>query len=136
MRLLVDAQLPPALARWFVAKGHAAQHVADVGLRDSTDEQIWKFALAHSLILVTKDEDFPSRVWIDEASFGIIWVTIGNCSNRALIAVFEQELAAKRPRLPFTARAAANGSSGESKAASECAGGRAQTSWRLVRRTS
>ena len=94
MRLLVDAQLPPALAQWLTAKGHPAQHVAEVGLRDSTDEEVWNFALAHDLILVTKDEDFPSRVWIDRASLGIIWVTIGNCSNQTLIAVFEQQLPA------------------------------------------
>jgi predicted nuclease of predicted toxin-antitoxin system len=32
MRFLVDAQLPPALARWLAEKGHDARHVADVGL--------------------------------------------------------------------------------------------------------
>jgi predicted nuclease of predicted toxin-antitoxin system len=68
--------------------------VAEVGLHDSTDDEIWNFAIAHDLILVTKHEDFPSHVWIDRASPGIIWVTIGNCSNRALIAVFEQNLSA------------------------------------------
>jgi antitoxin VapB len=26
MKFLVDAQLPPALARWLTAKGHAAEH--------------------------------------------------------------------------------------------------------------
>ena len=29
MLFLVDAQLPPALARWLAAKGHQALHVAD-----------------------------------------------------------------------------------------------------------
>jgi predicted nuclease of predicted toxin-antitoxin system len=93
MRLLVDAQLPPALARWLAEKGHNAQHVVDVGLRDSTDEEIWKFALAHALILVTKDGDFQSRFWLDEASPGVIWVAVGNCSNRTLVGVFDQKLA-------------------------------------------
>jgi hypothetical protein len=32
MRLLVDAQLPPALAIWFHASSHGAEHVADKGL--------------------------------------------------------------------------------------------------------
>lgn len=61
MRLLVNAQLPPALARWLTGKGHPAQCVAEIGLRDATDEEIWKFAIAHDLILVTKDEDFTVR---------------------------------------------------------------------------
>jgi hypothetical protein len=34
---------------------------------DSTDDEVWNFALAHDLVLVTKDEDFPSRVWISHA---------------------------------------------------------------------
>jgi predicted nuclease of predicted toxin-antitoxin system len=29
MRFLVDAQLPPALARWLAANGHTVEHVAD-----------------------------------------------------------------------------------------------------------
>ena len=30
MRLLVDAQLPPALCDWFEDRGFAAEHVRDV----------------------------------------------------------------------------------------------------------
>ena len=33
MRLLVDAQPPPALARWLTAQGHDAQHVFDESFR-------------------------------------------------------------------------------------------------------
>jgi uncharacterized protein (DUF433 family) len=32
MRFLVDAQLPPALARWRASQGHVAEHVADCKL--------------------------------------------------------------------------------------------------------
>lgn len=32
MRFLVDAQLPPALARWLCANGHEAVHVGDLGM--------------------------------------------------------------------------------------------------------
>jgi predicted nuclease of predicted toxin-antitoxin system len=32
MRFLIDAQLPPALARWLSSAGHDAEHVADIGL--------------------------------------------------------------------------------------------------------
>ena len=33
MRFVADAQLPPALARWLVARGHEAEHVCDKGLQ-------------------------------------------------------------------------------------------------------
>lgn len=45
MRFIVDAQLPPALARLLVARGHVAEYVEDVGLRDADDSPIWRYAL-------------------------------------------------------------------------------------------
>jgi predicted nuclease of predicted toxin-antitoxin system len=41
MRFLVDAQLPPALARWFAANGHTAEHVADRQLEAASGAAIW-----------------------------------------------------------------------------------------------
>lgn len=40
MRFLVDAQLPPALARWLVAVGYDAKHVADRGMQAVADAAI------------------------------------------------------------------------------------------------
>jgi len=37
VRCLIDAQLPPALARWLTAEGHDAIHVIDVGLAQAPD---------------------------------------------------------------------------------------------------
>lgn len=37
MRLLVDAQLPPALARWLGERGLSATPIRELGLRDSDD---------------------------------------------------------------------------------------------------
>jgi predicted nuclease of predicted toxin-antitoxin system len=40
VRFLVDAQLPPALARALSERGYVAEHVADVGLLSATDAEI------------------------------------------------------------------------------------------------
>lgn len=40
MYLVVDAQLPPALARWLAGQGEAAEHLADLGLLSASDEEI------------------------------------------------------------------------------------------------
>jgi predicted nuclease of predicted toxin-antitoxin system len=45
MRFIVDAQLPPALARWLAAKGHEAEHVADQQMEAASDTAIWDFVL-------------------------------------------------------------------------------------------
>ena len=55
MRFLVDAQLPPALARWLASQGHVAQHVADQNLESASDAAIWDFAVAASAVVITKD---------------------------------------------------------------------------------
>jgi predicted nuclease of predicted toxin-antitoxin system len=61
MRFLVDAQLPPALARWLAGKGHEAEHVADRQMEAASGAAIWGFALRASAAIITKDEDFVQR---------------------------------------------------------------------------
>ncbi len=89
MRFVIDAQLPPALARLLVAHGHIAEHVADIGLRDADDSPIWAYALEHHAIIVTKDEDFPHRLQQSKTSPVILWLRVGNSSRRALLEWFE-----------------------------------------------
>lgn len=89
MRFVIDAQLPPALARLLTAHGHIAEHVADIGLREADDSPIWTYALLHQAVIVTKDEDFPHRVQQSKTSPVIVWLRIGNTSRRALLKWFE-----------------------------------------------
>ncbi len=85
MRFLVDAQLPPALAVLLREHGHEAQAVREVGLRDANDGDIWNFASQNGMILTTKDEDFAQRVLSGRgAGPAVLWLRVGNCSNRAL----------------------------------------------------
>jgi predicted nuclease of predicted toxin-antitoxin system len=60
VKFLVDAQLPPAVARWLRDAGHDAQAVREAGLREAEDDAIWKHALAAGAAIITKDEDFPT----------------------------------------------------------------------------
>ena len=87
MKFLVDAQLPPALARWLVERGHEAAHVADHALSAADDITIWRHACAEGYILISKDDDFVllrSR----EPKTKLVWVTMGNCSKANLLARF------------------------------------------------
>lgn len=90
MRFIVDAQLPPALARMLSRRGHHAEHVADIGMRHSDDTPIWNYALEHGAVIVTKDEDFPYRLSQSRKNCpAVVWLRIGNCSRQALLAWFE-----------------------------------------------
>jgi len=92
VRFLVDAQLPPALARWLTEAGHDARHVEDVGLREAEDSPIWRYVLEQHPILITKDEDFVDRVRQDHTAPVIVWLRIGNVSNRELRQRFMPQL--------------------------------------------
>ncbi|MGH8503949.1 MAG: DUF5615 family PIN-like protein [Gammaproteobacteria bacterium] len=61
MHFLIDAQLPPALARWIEDHGYSARHVFDLGLATASDAAIWSHAAASETVIVTKDEDFARR---------------------------------------------------------------------------
>jgi uncharacterized protein (TIGR02246 family) len=44
VNFLVDAQLPPALARWIASQRHQATHVFDLGFHTADDPVIWERA--------------------------------------------------------------------------------------------
>jgi len=58
LKFLVDAQLPPQLARWISDHGHNATHVFDGGLQRASDEVVWQHALKENAVITSKDEDF------------------------------------------------------------------------------
>jgi len=92
MRFLVDAQLPPALARWLAAKGHEAAHVGDLGMQAASDAAIWDHALASSYAIVTKDEDFAQRKVLTDNGPAVVWIRLPNTRRRDLLAWFETVL--------------------------------------------
>jgi predicted nuclease of predicted toxin-antitoxin system len=89
VNFLVDAQLPPALARWIAERGHQAVHVYDVSLHTANDPTIWRRAEADRSIIITKDEDFVDRWLLSDRPVSLVWIRKGNCSNRALLAWLE-----------------------------------------------
>lgn len=89
MRFLVDAQLPPALARMLIARGHEAEHVTDVTRGDAPDRELWNYAVEHGAVLVTKDEDFSDMVLLGETAPVVVWVRVGNTRRSALLEWFD-----------------------------------------------
>ena len=90
MRFLVDAQLPPALARRIEALGHPAEHVADCGLATASDPQIRQYAAASGAVIVTKDEDFVIRRILHSGP-AVVWLRMGNTRRIALLRRFQAE---------------------------------------------
>jgi predicted nuclease of predicted toxin-antitoxin system len=93
VRFLIDAQLPPALARHLRTLGHDAEHVADLDLASASDKTIWHQAATTGAVLVSKDEDFVTmRALAGTHAPPIVWVRLGNVTRRALIARLVNDL--------------------------------------------
>ena len=88
MRFLVDEQLPPGLAFWLREQGCEAEHVREVGLQNSVDMVVWRYAEQTGAVVVTKDEDF-SHLWLKASRpVPLVWIRVGNCTNKALLQWF------------------------------------------------
>jgi predicted nuclease of predicted toxin-antitoxin system len=93
VRFLVDAQLPPALARWLAERGYTAEHVFDLGMAGAGDRDIWAYAGQVGAVIVTKDEEFAERRARTGGGPSIVWIRVGNTSRRELLTWFRFRLA-------------------------------------------
>jgi predicted nuclease of predicted toxin-antitoxin system len=91
-RFLVDAQLPPDLARRLAARGFPAEHVNRVGLGVASDTAIWRHAARTKAALLTKDEDFVILARNEPNGPQVVWIRVGNISNHALWRAINPQL--------------------------------------------
>jgi predicted nuclease of predicted toxin-antitoxin system len=85
VKILIDAQLPPALAFFLNQAGHQAHHVIEIGLHDASDQAVWDHAAQENAVVFTKDEDFALRRLREPTGPTIVWLRVGNCSRAALV---------------------------------------------------
>jgi len=67
-------------------RSHEAEHVLELNLAQGKDAEIWQYATEHTAIIVSKDEDFAEWVRRGRSGPQVVWLRIGNSSNRALQA--------------------------------------------------
>jgi predicted nuclease of predicted toxin-antitoxin system len=91
MKIWMDAQLSPALAVW-VARTFDLECVAvrDLGHLDAEDVDIFFAARAASAVMMNRD--FVDLLDHHGPPPQIIWITLGNTTNRALREVFTRVL--------------------------------------------
>ena len=85
MRFLIDAQLPPALARYLSEAGHQSEHVYDIGMGEASDRNILHYAIQNKAVIITKDEDFVTLSSTNSDTPVVVWVRIGNIGKQALL---------------------------------------------------
>ena len=81
MKLLLDQNLSPRLARTLSAVYPGTTHVRDVGLQAADDDTIWAYAAEHGFVIVSKDADFHQRSFVLGHPPKVVWIRRGNCST-------------------------------------------------------
>ncbi len=94
MEIWLDAQLSPQISKWICDNFKLnCVHVRELGLRDSTDSQIFQKAKERGeVIIISKDADFLSLLINKGAPPKIIWLTCGNTSNESLKKILSEKL--------------------------------------------
>ncbi|MGB7156982.1 MAG: DUF5615 family PIN-like protein [Tepidisphaeraceae bacterium] len=90
MKLVIDNQLPAALAVHLRVRGHECLHVLDLSLDEATDSELWMRAARDKAVVVSKDEDFVFLANRPGDTGRLIWVRLGNCRNPALLEAFDR----------------------------------------------
>jgi predicted nuclease of predicted toxin-antitoxin system len=71
---LVDVNLPYHFSLW-----NSEDYIHQKELGDTwTDSQIWDYARAHSLIIITKDTDFSNKILVSKPPPKVIHLRVGN----------------------------------------------------------
>ena len=90
LNFIIDEQLPIALAKNIRNIGFEAIHVYEIGLGGASDKMIAKEVMLRNGVLISKDEDFVEKSNLGKVSFQVIWIRIGNISNKNLWEKIEQ----------------------------------------------
>ena len=81
MKLLLDQNLSPRLARTLAAIYPDTTHVRDVGLQVADDDTVWAYAAEHGFVIVSKDADFHQRSFVLGPPPKVVRIRRGNCST-------------------------------------------------------
>ena len=88
MKLLLDQNLSPRLARTLAAIYPDTTHVRDVGLQAADDDTVWAYAAEHGFVIVSKDADFHQRSFVLGPPPKVVWIRRGNCSTVEIEGIF------------------------------------------------
>ncbi|MEJ7679933.1 MAG: DUF5615 family PIN-like protein [Segetibacter sp.] len=95
MKLIVDAQLPQTLSVFLVRKGFDSIHTLQLSDKNNTkDKQIIEIPTEQKRVVITKDYDFLESFITTGKPPKLILVKTGNISNKELLKILEQQLAA------------------------------------------
>lgn len=85
MKLLLDENLPPKLARLLGGLFPGTLHARDCGLLGKSASEVWVHARKHQFAIVSKDSDFYQRSILHGHPPKLIWLRLGNCTTQQVL---------------------------------------------------
>lgn len=93
MKLLFDENLSPKLVEALGREYPGSLHVRSVGLRGAEDARLWEYAREHHLAIVSKDNDFRQRSFLEGSPPKVVWLEVGNAGTTAIGELLQRERA-------------------------------------------
>jgi predicted nuclease of predicted toxin-antitoxin system len=91
VKLLFDENLSPRLAQHLQGEYPGSAHVRDLGLLAAPDATIWDHAREHGFVIVSKDDDFRQRSFLEGAPPKVVWLQVGNAGTQQILQLLRSD---------------------------------------------
>ena len=93
MKLLFDENLSHRLIDLVADEFPGSAHPRQLGMRGASDTALWEYAREKGFAIVSKDNDFRQRVFLDGPPPKVIWLSIGNAGTAAIAGILRSRVA-------------------------------------------
>jgi len=91
VKLLFDENLSPLLTELLRDEYPNSTHVRDLGLTGAPDKRIWDHARDNGFAIVSKDDDFRQRSFLEGAPPKVVWLQVGNAGTQSIAELLRRE---------------------------------------------
>ncbi|CAN5597642.1 DUF5615 family PIN-like protein [soil metagenome] len=92
MTLLFDENLSRKLVRILAAEIPNCSHIEVSGMRGATVRAVWDFTADHGFTIVSKDNDFRQRVFLNGPPPKVIWLAVGNAGTQEIAELLRHHI--------------------------------------------
>ncbi len=92
MKLHFDENLSPKLIRLLATEFPHSSHIEALGMRGAKDLAVWKYAEDHEFTIVSKDNDFRQRAFLDGPPPKVIWLAVGNAGTQEIAELLRHRI--------------------------------------------
>ena len=93
VRLLFDENISSRLTGLLQNEFPGSIHVRDVELVGTSDVRIWEYARIHGFAIVSKDDDFRQRSFLQGPPPKVVWLQVGNAGTVAIADMLRAQAA-------------------------------------------